>query len=414
DINNTEDLNSNGVLDAGEDVNSNGVLDTGNGTIGAQLWDAGASGKILPAASRKVVTYNPGASAAPRGVDFLWASLTMTQQAALNLNTTIAIPAVTPLNVGQKTLDYIRGDQAQEQTAGPFRKRTVILGDIVNSDPWFVGSENFGYDSLPGTEGSSYVTFRNGSTYQQRRRMLYFGANDGMLHGIDAGSYSSGTFNTGTGAEKLAYVPDAVIPNLKNLTSPSYTHQYFVDGSPKAGDAYINSAWKTVLLGTTGAGGKAVFALDVTAPDSFDSSNVLWEISTTTSPTASDRTTDDTSVAGFQNNLGYTLPQPSLVRMYDGSWAAIVANGYGSTNNKAVLYIINAATGNLIRSIDTQAGSSTPAGSENGLSTPIALDVDNDRITDYIYAGDLKGNLWKFDVTNSNPNQWDVAYRSGS
>jgi type IV pilus assembly protein PilY1 len=412
DVNNTEDLNGNGVLDAGEDANGNSVLDTGNGTIGTQLWDASASGKIPAAASRNVVTYNPSATAAPRGVDFLWANLTATQQAALNANTTIG-SGVTAGNVGQKTLDYIRGDQAQEQTTGPFRKRTVILGDIVNSDPWFVGSEDFGYGSLPGTEGSSYVTFRNGSTYQQRRRMLYFGANDGMLHGIDAGSYSSGTFNTGTGAEKLAYVPDAVIPNLKNLTSPSYTHQYFVDGSPKVGDAYISSAWKTVLLGTTGAGGKAVFALDVTAPDSFGSSNVLWEISTTTSPTASDRTTDNTSVAGFQNNLGYTLPQPSLVRMYDGSWAAIVANGYGSANNKAVLYIINAATGNLIRSIDTRVGSST-AGSENGLSTPIALDVDNDRITDYIYAGDLKGNLWKFDVTNSNPNHWDVAYKSGS
>lgn len=422
DINNTEDLNGNGLLDAGEDVNGNSVLDTGNGTIGAQLWDAGASGKIPAAASRNVVTYNPDATGAPRGVDFVWANLTATQRAALNANTTIG-GGVTAGNVGQQTLDYIRGDQAQEQTAGPFRKRTVILGDIVNSDPWFVGSEDFGYGSLPGTEGSSYVTFRNGSAYQQRRRMLYFGANDGMLHGIDAGSYSSGTFNTGTGAEKLAYVPDAVIANLKNLTSPSYTHQYFVDGSPKAGDAYINSTWKTVLLGTTGAGDKAhwpdgsitfgsVFALDVTAPDSFGSSNVLWEISTTTSPTASDRT-DTPSVAGFQNNLGYTLPQPSLVRMSDGSWAAIVANGYGSANNKAVLYIINAATGNLIRSIDTGVGSST-AGSENGLSTPIALDVDNDRITDYIYAGDLKGNLWKFDVTKSDPNQWGVAYRSGS
>jgi type IV pilus assembly protein PilY1 len=400
DLNNTEDLNGNGLLDAGEDADGDGVLDLPNGTIGAQLWDAGASGKIPAAASRKVVTYNPGATGAPRGRDFLWASLTATQQAALNANTTIG-GSVTAGNVGQKTLDYIRGDQAQEQTTspttGPFRKRTVILGDIVNSDPWFVGSHNFGYDSLPAPEGSSYVTFRNGSTYQQRRRMIYFGANDGMLHGIDAGSYSSGTFNTGTGEEKLAYVPDAVIPNLKNLTSPSYTHQYFVDGSPKVGDAYINSAWKTVLLGTTGAGGKAVFALDVTAPDSFGSSNVLWEISTTTSPTASDRTTDDASVAGFEKNLGYTLPQLSLVRMYDGSWAAIVANGYGSANNKAVLYIINAATGNLIRSINTGVGSST-AGSENGLSTPIALDVDNDRITDYIYAGDLKGNLWKFDV----------------
>lgn len=407
-----EDANNNGVLDAGEDTNGNGVLDAA-GAIGTELWDAGDAGKIPAFDSRNVKTYNTAATAAPRGADFLWASLTTTQQTALNVPAvTLPSGGVTTANVGQKTVDYIRGDQTQEQAAGPFRSRTIKLGDIVNSDPWFVGSENFGYDSgrLTDTEMTAYVTYRSATSYQQRRRMLYFGANDGMLHGINAGTYDSGSglFNTGTGAEILAYVPDAVIPNLKNLTNPNYTHQYFVDGSPKAADAYINSAWKTVLLGTTGAGGKAVFALDVTDPDSFGTGNVLWEISTTTSPTATDRTTDTASLRGFQNNLGYTIPQPSLVRMENGDWAAIVANGYGSTSGRAVLYIINAATGSLIKSIDTDSGP------DNGLSTPIAVDVDDDRITDYIYAGDLKGNLWKFDVTATNANSWDVAYKSGS
>jgi type IV pilus assembly protein PilY1 len=97
--------------------------------------------------------------------------------------------------------------------------------------------------------------------------------------------------------------------------------------------------------------------------------------------------------------------------MANGSWAAIVANGYGSTSNKAVLYIVNVETGQIIKRIDTEAGSST---SPNGLSTPIAVDINNDRIVDYVYAGDLLGNMWKFDVTNSSASQWDVAYKSGS
>jgi type IV pilus assembly protein PilY1 len=413
DINNTEDTNGNGVLDLGEDINSNSVLDTANDTIGIQLWDASSQmpTTAAAAANRKIVTYNPSVSA-PRGRDFSWSNLSTTQQTKLN---TPSITGIT--DVGKKRVDYLRGDPSQEQPAGPFRKRTNRLGDIVNSDPWFVGSENYGYDSLPNPEGSSYTTFRSSTSYKQRRRMIYVGANDGMLHGFDAGSYNSSTstFNSGTGAEKLAYIPDAVIPNLSNLTNPNYTHQYLVDGPPRASDAYINvgggTQWRTVLLGTTGAGGKAVFALDVTDPDNFSASNVLWEISTMTSPVDTDRTTDNASIAGFQNNLGYTLPQATLARMYNGQWAAIVANGYGSTNNRAVLYIINAENGNLIRSIDTGVGSST---TPNGLSTPIAVDIDNDRITDYIYAGDLLGNLWKFDVTSSNASSWGVAYRSGS
>jgi len=145
----------------------------------------------------------------------------------------------------------------------------------------------------------------------------------------------------------------------------------------------------------------------VTNPSSFSGSYVLWEISDTNSPAASDLTTDTTAKRGFANNLGYTLPQTAIVKMHDGSWAAIVANGYGSVNNLAVLYIIDVQTGQLIAAIDTKAGSST---APNGLSSPIAVDTNDDRVVDSIYAGDLLGNMWKFDVSSSNKNQWKVAY----
>lgn len=234
--------------------------------------------------------------------------------------------------------------------------------------------------------------------------MVYVGANDGMLHGFDAN-----VTDDHAGKEILAYVPDAVYSQLRSLSDPGYNHVYSVDGSPRAGDAYFGGEWHTVLLGSTGAGGKAVFALDVTDPSNFVSTNVLWEISDTTSPKETDRTTDDTLTRGFEMNMGYTIPQPSIVRMQDDSWVAIVANGYGSANNLAVLYIIDIQTGHLLKAIDTMTGNST---TPNGLSTPIAVDSDNDKMVDAIYAGDLLGNLWKFDVDSDVKANWKVAYET--
>jgi type IV pilus assembly protein PilY1 len=163
-----------------------------------------------------------------------------------------------------------------------------------------------------------------------------------------------------------------------------------VDGSPYAGDAYFGGYWRTVLLGTTGAGGRAVFALDVTHPDSFNASEVLWEF---TDP-----------------DLGYTIGQPVIGRMKNGKWAAIFGNGYNSASQRAFLYVVDLETGALLRKIDTGAGS---AGSPNGLATP-ALLADNNRIIDYAYAGDLLGNLWKFDLTDPTPGNWKVAYDDGA
>lgn len=425
------DTNNNGIWDSGEpteDVNGNGILD--GGAVLNPIWNAVDH---FPAfADRKIFTYNPTVS--PSGVAFLCDNLSNAQKTSLGISlTTGACTSTTDIGVWR--LNYIRGDWSHEQknetrtdadtlrSADPaiavFRNRTHlnkkthakispdpwVLGDIVNSNPVYVSDENYNYDQLPSAEGgSSYKAFVTANA--SRRKMAYVGANDGMLHGFDASATGADA-----GKEILAYIPNAIYDRLNALSSPDYSHQYLVDGSPRVADAYIGSAWHTLLVSTTGAGGKSVFALDITDPSNFNGSNVLWEINDTTSPNSTDLTTDTSSLRGFASNLGFTLPQPSIVRMYNGSWAAIVANGYGSVNNLAVLYIIDVQTGHLITAIDTKAGSAT---SENGLSTPIAVDTNNDKIVDAIYAGDLLGNMWKFDVSSTSPSDWKVAYGTAS
>ncbi|MCI4441632.1 PilC/PilY family type IV pilus protein [Tibeticola sp.] len=250
-------------------------------------------------------------------------------------------------------VEFIRGVRSKElQNGGSFRNRALnnILGDIVHSSPYYVKDTN----------------------------TVYVGANDGMLHAFDATS----------GQELFAYIPSAVIPNLQSLAQPNYAHKYFVDG-----DIAVSSASQTVgknyLVSTLGLGGKGLFGLDVSTPSSFAAGHVLWEYS---SPSDAD--------------LGYMLGQPLIAKMNDGSWAVIVGNGYNSSSGKAVLYIFNLTTGALIKKIDTAVGS------DNGLATPGVIDADGNGTVDFIYAGDLKGNVWKFDVSDAAVANWKVAFSS--
>ncbi len=340
--------------------------------------------------ARNIFSYNPSLSGA-KGVKFRWGTISTAQKAILEPRTELGI--ATGISNRQKMLQYIRGNRDWEQeSGGKFRNRQHFgdsnshahLGDIVNSNPAYVSDEYYGYDELEGTEGSSYTTFQNGLS---RVAMLYAGGNDGMLHG----------FNAETGQEKFAYIPNAIMGNLKELADPLYTHQYFVDGSPRVGDAYFGSStWKTVLVNSLGAGGKAIFALDVTDPDDFvesgfNGSKVLWELSDSDDP-----------------DIGNILGEASIVRLNNGSWAAIFGNGIDSVNKKASLFIVDIQTGTVIKKLETKLGNN--AGGQNGLSTPIAIDSDNDRIADVIYAGDLQGNLWKFDISSENTSQWDIAF----
>lgn len=254
-------------------------------------------------------------------------------------------------------LQYIRGVRGQElQKNGTLRNRsaTTVLGDIAHSSPF--------YSKDSGT--------------------VFIGANDGMLHAFDAK----------TGNELFAYIPSAGLPRLKALTSPSYdtNHQYFVDG-----DISVTSQSQTpgenLLVAALGRGGKGLFALNVTTPGSFKGEDVLWEH------------LSDTDV---DTDLGYMLGRPMVAKMQNGDWAVIVGNGYNSTRQRAVLYVFNLKTGKLLSKLDTAVAG------DNGLATP-GLVFDTAGKVTTAYAGDLKGNVWKFDLSDADPKNWKIAL-SGS
>ncbi|HEB95742.1 MAG TPA: pilus assembly protein [Sedimenticola thiotaurini] len=328
-------------------------------------------------------------------------------------------------------VDYLRGDRGNEGGAGyGFRTRNYLLGDVIHSNPVYVGDPNFRYpdswidllnpsaDQPENADDSyRYSAFASSVT---RTPMIYFGANDGMLHGINAtddDSSSSATQFSDGGAEMLAYIPSMVYRNLPELASTTYDHRYFVDGPPTVVDAFFDDSgsagWRTVLVGGLAGGGQGVFALDVTNPDhesgGFLEGNaanlVLWEFSDQ----------DDA-------DMGYSYAQPAIVRLHNGEWGVVVSNGYNSTvsdgnassSGNAVLFILDVEDGSVLKKIDTGVGmdttdSETYNDRPNGLATPAPVDRDGDGIVDFIYAGDLYGNLWKFDVTSDSAGDWDVA-----
>jgi type IV pilus assembly protein PilY1 len=356
-------------------------IDT-DGVIGPVRWEATASGKIPTHDRRNIFTWSGAA-----GIAFDESSLT-----TAGLWTHIDSAAL---------LNYLRGDKSNEYPSGAkYRSRSSPIGDIINSDPAFVYAENFGYRALP--EGSTYPTFV--AAKKARAKMLYVGSNDGMLRAV----------NADTGEEKFAYVPNEVIPNLAELARRDYGHRFYVDGSPTAWDAHFGSdGWKTILTGTTGAGGKSVFALDVTDPDAFSASKVLWEINQSTP-----QRTGETVDPQYGTRLGYTIGQAVVVKLNNGEWVAIFGNGYrnsveaGAASAEASLYIVRLSDGKLIRRIDT--GVAGTADEPNGLGTPTLYDVDGDEVYDVVYAADNRGHVWKFDLTSTNPVSWRIAFDSAS
>ncbi|MDN3517455.1 PilC/PilY family type IV pilus protein [Aquisalimonas lutea] len=349
-----------------------------DGTVGEELWEAG---ELIDGSDRNILSVNTsGDTVFENGIDFTeWNDLSTGQQDALNQD-----PNGGTDGRGEERLAYLAGDQSEEgQSAGDFRVRNSLLGDIVDSNPLFVGAQDYGYSTLADDEGGdTYFSFRNGN--ESRRPMLYVGANDGMLHGFDAD----------TGQEVFSYVPGGVFDNLNQLTDQDYDHQYYVNASPNAGDAFTNSSWSTILLGATGHGGNSVFALDVTNPNDMGPDDVLWEFS--------------------HEDMGRTIGQPKLGRMENGDWVAVFGNGYNSDSHQAKLYIVN-----LEDPTDYQVLEPDDAGSAadpNGMAAPFIADLNGNGNIDTIYAGDLHGRMWKFDVSDDSANNpdWSVAYNQGN
>lgn len=272
-------------------------------------------------------------------------------------------------------LDYLRGSDASAGEADDkMRQRSSKLGDFLGSSPVVVGNQGRYLEGFSNKleDNEAYTAFL--ASIQNRKAMVYVGGNAGMLH----------AFNAETGVEEFAFVPTAVFPYLNKLTGKGYTHQYYVDGTPTVADIYDkeNGKWRTILVGTLRAGGKGLFALDITDPEKI---SLLWEFHEY-SPEAVDLTIKP----------GYSFPKPTIARLHNGRWAVVTGNGYkgeGTNNGGAALYIIDAITGKLTKSLEV-----TGETGENGLSTPRLVDFDGDGVADYAYAGDLQGNLWRFDL----------------
>ncbi|MBZ2189422.1 hypothetical protein K8B33_09965 [Alcanivorax sp. JB21] len=352
---------------------------TSDGGLGDIVWRASERLDDQALTSRQIFTWRPDTQA---GVALNYNDLSPAQQNALAPGN----PAL-----AQQRLMYLRGDRSNEVlNGGSFRDRSTRLGDIINSAPAFSGGESFGYQSLISQEGTSYLTYVNAK--KQREPVVYVGANDGMLH----------AFNAENGAPLFSYMPAMVMDNVHELTQTDYKHRYFVDGTPNVADAHFGGGWRTVLVSPLGAGGKGVFALDVTNPTAFSANDVLWEF------------TDDTL-------LGEGVTEVSVVRMRTGGdpddvrWVAVFGSGLYSADNKASIIVLDLATGEHVGGSPLTVGPGTAA-NPNGIASVLVADTNGDRSADTIYAGDLYGNMWKLNqtaLTTGSPAQrgnWKFAF----
>lgn len=309
---------------------------------GLNIWSSPAA-DLLNArhfnVGRTIVTTNDGGV----GIPFRWSHLSDQQRQSL----------------GQpQVLNYVRGDRSLEgQNPGlGFRKRASVLGDIVRSTPLYWNEDN--------------------------QETIFVGANDGMLHAFDAK----------TGGERFAFIPSQLIPKLPALKEFPYEHKFFVDGQltalrfNPAQHGEFDASVRSVLVGALGAGGRGMFGLDIGSIPSGEaqaSNHVLWEVSN--------------QKPGYEN-LGHVYGKPQIVRLNNGLPAVITGNGYNNTGNgKASLIFINPINGEKMGEVSTGEGQKNKP---NGLSSPTPVDVDLDGLVDFVYAGDIDGNLWKFDLTS--------------
>ncbi len=370
-----------------------------------EIWDAATQLISKAEDDRVILTYGRDTK---DGIPFRWSDINgLTDTTAKDALNTDPLK-LTADTLGSDRVDFLRGGTGGTSSAVFRVDRVGKLGDIIQSTPTYVGAPGAGYNDV---DMAGYASFL--ASYSSRTPILYVGANDGMLHGFDAA----------TGEELLAYIPREVYPNLSKLTAQGYgttalAHHYFVDGAPMIADANV-SGWKTILAGGLNEGGQGIYALDITNPSAFAESAasdiVLWEF------------TDEDDV-----DLGYTFSQPSnnlltnqsaqIAKMANGKWAVIIGNGYNnteadgyvSTTGHAYLYILfinegidgTWTLGTDYIKIDTGEGNTT---TPNGLATPNPIDIDGDGDIDVVYAGDLLGNMWKFDVSDSVSSNWGIS-----
>ena len=353
-----------------------------DGNYADASWSAANQLKLMSADSRNIFTFDGS-----NRLEFKYASLSYQGLISLTTNNS-AQP--------EDLINYLRGDNTLEGTR--YRARPDgKLGDVVNSPPLLVlDGEDASYDFLaapaPGTTRGNYRQFLLDK--KKRKGLVFVGANDGMLHAFDAGN----------GDEKFAYIPKTVLGDVYRLSATDYAHRYYVDGPLVEADVYDSSitpsatdtGWRNIVVGTGGAGARNIFAIKVPVRSNGDAgtsypptaTDILWEV--------------NSSDAGFAD-LGFVLQKPAVGMMRDGTWVVVAGNGYVNSAGSAKLFIINALTGALIKTI---AVAST---GNNGLGG-VRLVLDLQRQITAAYAGDLQGNLWKFDFSGSTTSGWGVGF----
>jgi type IV pilus assembly protein PilY1 len=428
-----------GVLEAHQ-LKSDGSIDS---TV---RWSA----NFPAAASRKILTVSKAGSGTGMAFE---SSSTFDSVETTGLGP--ATPSGTDTQANR--IAYLRGDQSLEvgQTNGIYRTRNSLLGAIINSQPLYVSRATGGYlNTWPANSpeiasgAQSYSDFV--SSVQNRAGTLYIGANDGMLHAFNApapvcttkdkdGNCTAYDFGTNPGQEDWAFIPRAAYGHLGNLTSANFTYAPTVDASPVSRDVFFpddtsggrTGNWHTILVGGVGLGGRGVYALDITDPTALDETSagvkkVLWEFDSDSPVT----TGCVSNIGNCQSSdLGYTFGTPNIGRLQlsNGKWVVLVSNGYfpdcsqgdkpspcssadapkdGTTKNPySSLFVLDAETGAMIAELKTP---NTIA--SYGLATPVLGDYDNDQVDDVAFAGDLQGNLWRFDLKNAtDPTQWKVS-----
>ncbi|MDO9313457.1 MAG: PilC/PilY family type IV pilus protein [Burkholderiaceae bacterium] len=416
-------------------LKANGVFASGEGN---EAWKAHTELTNMPSALRQVITNRTTAAAAidNTGIPFEWDSLNDTEKSALSSiakkgGESDADFSTRKLAYNQRMLEWLRGSTDNK---AEFRTRpaTSIMGPIVNSNPTIQTRPQGRYF---GDAFAGYGDFV--STWKNRRLVLWAGAGDGMLHAFDASSDK-----VLGGKPILSYIPQPLFTKLQNWASPTGAKvQAMVDGSPFVGDVKVGADWHTYLFSSLGRGGKGIFALDVTKAGKLttvtdDKGTPADKSDDTTTTTLAGSELDETVAhaksifrwqltntdeAAANDDLGYIVSEPTtsiftnqpgqIAMMNNGRFAALFGNGVESTHGRAVLYIVFAdadSTGNGGKFVKI----TTPIAGGNGLSQPTWVDVNNDRKADYIYAGDLKGNLWRFDVSSNNSADWKVSYKA--
>ena len=451
------------------------TIDLGSGAVSSVvLWSAQAKLDARTVSSRILFTLDAGDTAGNRLKHFCWpgtpgascsdgAGLTGAEQLLFNPN---LLPQYIPWNGAQKAqataeglVNFLRGDATYESTGGVlatdlFRDRTSRLGDIINAQPAYVKASPFNYTDngyldfkkcTQGTTVTSCPTAQFPAPTLPRRSTVYAAANDGMLHafetdvnnnpyfqkeGIGTSQTSDDVFtgnNAGNGEERWAYIPAMILPNLYKLASIPYSHRYFTDGTPLAGDICISNPcagiadWRTILVAGLNSGGRGYYALDVTNPLA---PKALWEFKVR-KPSANACAATEAAAVGASDDcdLGLTYGNPAITKLSTGQWVVIVASGYNNTgiepppgtarqgDGKGYLYILDAVTGTIIKKIGTGVGDGGTAGANFTDADPSGLArinnwVENslqDNTSLAVYGGDLKGNLWRFDLDATKP-----------